>query len=86
MLMMPLFAPHVKELTTTEWLAIVLVIVFVIVINFALFSAVRRNGNPDARVLQRFLTAVRNPNKDQNETLGELRDRVKRISKTKDEE
>jgi hypothetical protein len=71
---------HVKEIPLAAWIVLVLIVIFILILNVSLLSALRRRNSADSHVLQRFMNGIRNPNQKENEMLGDLRTRVERLS------
>ncbi len=68
-----------KELPIIAWVALGLIILFVVLLNVGLISALRHKNRSDYEVLKRFGSAIRNPNQEEDKLLNELNKRVKRL-------
>jgi ABC-type anion transport system duplicated permease subunit len=74
-----LISTQPKELSATAWIALALIVIFIFILNFSLWTALKRKNRTDYRVLHRLGDAIRNPNKEENAMLNELSERVKRL-------
>jgi hypothetical protein len=75
-----------KQIPLAAWIVLALIVIFILILNVSLLSALRRRNSTDARVLQRFMNGIRNPNQKENEMLGDLRNKVKRLSEPEKKE
>ena len=79
MLKLMAFSTSAREISTAGWIALALLLVFIFILNFSLWSALKRKGPSEFQVLHRLGDAIRNPNKKENEMLDELSERVSRL-------
>ena len=68
-----------REISTLGWVALIVIVIFVILLNYSLFAALKRKGRSEFQVLHKLGDAIRNPNKTENEMLSELSERVSRL-------
>ena len=73
------FSIVTKEISTAGWIALALILVFIFILNFSLWSALKRKGPSEFQVLHRLGDAIRDPNKKENDMLDELSERVGRL-------
>ena len=72
-------AAQQREISPAAWIALALILVFIFILNFSLWAALKRKNRSDYGVLHRLGDAVRNANRMENEMLNELRQRVGRL-------
>ncbi len=72
---------HPKELSPVAWIVLGLVVLFVVILNFSLFSALKKRDHSSSRVLHRFMTSIREPENSDEKMRQELKERVERLSK-----
>lgn len=70
-----------KEFSTGTWIILILIIVFVLVLNFSLIAALKKKDKPGTNVFHRFVMSIKEPERTDEKMLQELNERVKRLSK-----
>ena len=70
-----------KELSTAAWVVLILLILFILILNFSLISALRKKDNPSTRVLNRFVMSIKQPDRRDEKMRQELNERVERLPK-----
>ena len=77
-LIQPALTNAPKEISTAGWIALGLIVLFVVILNYSLWAAVKRKNRSEYQVLHRLGKAIRNPHQKENEMLQELGERVKK--------
>jgi hypothetical protein len=72
-----------KELSTAAWIALAVIILLVLFINFSLFAALRKKDNTNVHVLQRFVRSIKDPQNPAEDIQKELNERVKHLTENK---
>ena len=71
-----------NNLSIGAWVCLGCVIVFVVVLNYNLWTAVKRKDSSQFKTFIRLGHAIRNPHKEEMDQLSELSQRVERLKKT----
>ncbi|MEM5773593.1 MAG: hypothetical protein AAGU05_01225 [Anaerolineaceae bacterium] len=80
MLLSGVIISHPKELSTAAWIVLAAVVIFVVILNFSLFSALKKRDSSNSRVLHRFMNSIRQPEHTDEKMRQELKERVERLS------
>jgi hypothetical protein len=70
-----------NNLPVSAWVALGCVIVFIVILNFGLWTALKRRNTSQYKVLTRLGEAIRNPQKKDIDDMSELSQRVERFKK-----
>jgi predicted negative regulator of RcsB-dependent stress response len=76
---LPLSLQH-KSLPLTAWIILAVIILFVLILNYSLFSALRKKDNSTAQTLQRFINSIKEPAQSDEKMRQELEERVRRLA------
>jgi hypothetical protein len=65
-----------KEIPPAAWIALILIALFVIILNYGLWSAWKKKRSKNYDVILKASRAIRHPFEDENQQLEELSSRV----------
>jgi len=73
-----------KQLSLTAWIILAGIILFVLILNFSLFSALKKRYDAGSNVLRRLVNSINEPDQTDAKMRDELKERIERLRQSED--